>query len=145
MLYRYRIYDDYTILYDETTASYSNGDVHSRAPTTTTEKSLRSSAFYTFRTGGSRGHQVHTECTCTWLLLKDDFCHWNEWEKSTFPGLTTFSAEMTGAKALWLSIQIAKAKASAKFQFQCFPLVSYRHFWRIFAKSRKLIIFYTFG
>jgi len=27
MLYRYRIYDDYTILYDETTASYSNGEM----------------------------------------------------------------------------------------------------------------------
>ena len=45
-----------------------------------------------------------TPCTCTWLsigfLLKDDSCHRNEWEKSTFPGFSTFSAEMTSAKAL---------------------------------------------
>jgi len=34
------------------------------------------------------------------LSLKDDFRHWNEWEKSSSRGIPTFSAEMAGAKAL---------------------------------------------
>ena len=120
MLYRYRIYDDYTILYDETTASYSNGEMFTlelRRRRRRLKNRCDRAPLIPSGQGGSRGHQVHTECTCTWLLLKDDFCHWNEWEKSTFPGLTTFSAEMTGAKALWLSIQIANAKASANSNF----------------------------
>ena len=65
----------YTFLYDETTASYSNGEMltveHRRRRLT---KCLRSSAFYRKTLprdggGGSRGHQVHTECICTWLSI----------------------------------------------------------------------------
>ena len=97
------------------------------------------------RREGSQGHQVRTESTitCTWLstgfLLKDDSCHWNEWEKSTF------FTEMAGAKALWLSTRIPKARASSNCQFPWFPLVSYRSFWRIFAKIAKINYLYTFG
>ena len=44
-------------------------DVHSRSPTTTTEESLRSSAFYRNPPRGSRGHQVQTGWICTWLSI----------------------------------------------------------------------------
>ena len=82
-------------------------------------------------------------CTCTWLsigfLLKVDS---NEWEKSTFPAFSTFFAEMASAKAQLLSIQTPRARASAKFQFPCFTLVSYRSFDEF---SQKLIIFILLG
>ena len=121
-------------------------DVDFVSPRRQNEKSPRSSAFYTLRTGGSRGHQVHTECICTWLSIG-------------FYWMTIFAIEMNRKNrpsrefrpfpqkwlALWLCIQIPKARASAKFQFRCFPLVSYRHFWRIFAKIAKINYFSTFG
>jgi len=96
---RLRLYDPirfYTTKIDRQLFLWRDVDLVS--PRRLNEKSLRSSAFYRNPPpGGSRGHQVQTECICTWLsigLFKDDFSHWNEWEKSTF------SAETAGAKAL---------------------------------------------
>jgi len=92
---------------------------------------LRSAPFIGTPPGrGSRGHRVRSHLAFYRLFLKVDFSHWNEWEMSTFPEISTFSAELTGAKALKLYIQIPKVWAS----FQCFPLVSHLNFWRFFAK-----------
>ena len=52
---------------------------------------------------------------------------------------------MASAKALLLSMQIPKARANAKFQFPCFPLLSYRSFDEFSQKSRKFIIFILLG
>ena len=63
--------------------------------------------------------------------------------KIDLPGISTFSTEMAGAKALLLSIQTPKARASAKFQFPCFPLVSYRIFDE-FLQNRENYLFLYF-
>jgi len=63
--------------------------------------------------------------------------------KIDLPGISTFSTEMAGAKALLLSIQTPKARASAKFQFPCFPLVSYRIFDE-FSQNRENYLFLYF-
>jgi len=62
-------------------------------------------------------------------------------EKSTFPGISTFSAEMASAKALWLCIQIPKARASAKSNFGASLWWVIDIFDNFSQKSRKLIIF----
>ena len=120
------------LLYDPIRLDDRQRDVHSRSPTTTTDWLLAIGAFYRNppRGGGSRGHRVRSHLAFYRLFLKVDFSHWNEWEISTFPEISTFSAELTGAKALKLYIQIPKVWAS----FQCFPLVSHLNFWRFFAK-----------
>ena len=59
----------YTILYDETIASYSYGEKLTVELRRRLTKCLRSSTFYRKPPGGSRGHQVHTECICTWLSI----------------------------------------------------------------------------
>jgi len=42
----------------------------------------------------SSSYRVHMYLAFYRLFLKDDFCHWNEWEKSTFPGISTYSAKI---------------------------------------------------
>jgi len=66
--------------------------------------------------------------------------------KIVLRGIPTFPAEMAGAKALWLCIQIPKARASARSNFGTSLWWVIDIFDEFSQKSRKLIIFfYTFG
>ena len=65
--------------------------------------------------------------------------------KSSSRGIPTFSAEMAGAKALWLCIQIPKAAASARSNFGASLWWVIDIFDEFSQKARKLIIFILWG
>jgi len=142
---------DYTTLYDsirrQSTASYSYDEMLTSLLRDDRMRNRRDRAPFIGNPpegegvpGSSSSYRVHMYLAFYRLfLLKDDFCHWNKWEKSTFPGISTFFAEMAGAKAPWLSIQIPRLGLARSSNFRAYLWWVIGIFEEFSQKSRKLI------